>query len=273
MMRLPSVLPALGLIALSALSLLADEAPAPAGDSSAQAAKVLSDFGAYYAKLPGFRVEFRTQTHSEAIKAPNGKTFGPVDITADYTLAFARPNCIALVERPAPPPNFSNFEGSVYCDGKALYDYGKRANTYTVAPVPDDFHELGTKYGTSLLQGNRALPPLLSPDPAQALLARAFSLAYIELDQDGPSPAHHLKLQHHDYSVQLWIAAEGDPLLLKEIETNYEGKPGELRITTRFTQWQTDPVPPEAFLFFPPPHSKATVQPGADPTPTPAPVP
>jgi hypothetical protein len=175
----------------------------------------------------------------------NDKKNSKVEVTCDVQ----RPNHFALR---------ANYEGdakkglNVVCDGKKWVVESKQNKEYTEDEV-DDSLDIGQKL-TELGPSNTGVFFLnvltKVKEPAEALMEGVTSCAYAGKDKVDGHEAHHLKFIQGEFHWELWVAAEGKPLVLKMKTTTQEA--ASTTITETFKDWKIDAAPAkDAFQFKP----------------------
>jgi hypothetical protein len=99
---------------------------------------------------------------------------------------------------------------------------------------------------------NMPLADLLYSDPYAAFSEHLISGAYLGERSVGGQPAHHLSFESYGSDIELWVAAEGDPVPLR-FAIAYVNQPGEPAFVAEFEQWKLSPyLDPGMFGFTPP---------------------
>jgi outer membrane protein assembly factor BamB len=101
-------------------------------------------------------------------------------------------------------------------DGNNLFVQALRFKQYTEAEAPKEIAELGSKLqrlghvNTGMLFQN-----LLTENPYESLVDSLTAGAYVGEEKVGETKAHHVAFKQPDMNWELWVAAEGKPVVLK----------------------------------------------------------
>ena len=212
---------------------------------------VLRQAGDYY-KGKAFRVRMERETR-----------VGPIVIPNVVNVAVERPNKLAIrTEGPGPGGM------DLISDGKTM--------TLTIAPLKKYVQNLAPESVSALfdepvtqgillnsLQGSM-VAELIVDDPYKALMEGVTSSTYAGTDDVSGGKAHHLKFTQDQFDWEVWVAAEGDPLLLKASmdlaktlannpDAQKQLKGQKYEVVHLFKSWKIGgPVPAKAFAFDPP---------------------
>jgi outer membrane protein assembly factor BamB len=195
--------------------------------------------------------------HAEmaAVTTVTGAQEQKVDITA--SVDFKRPNLFALRSQHK-DDDTAGLE--LVVDGQTLYAHGRRLKQYTESKAPGDLDGVGkalTKFGhaaTGMLFQNA-----LTEDPAEMLLDGATACDYAGRERVGGIDAHHVKLKQPDLDWEVWVAAEGKPLVLKVV-TNVANESVKMVTAETYRNWKIDADPEDAAFKFVPPVGAAKVK-------------
>lgn len=117
--------------------------------------------------------------------------------------------------------------------------YGKLEAEDTIEATLDAVSE---KYGVTM-----PLAELFSKDVQDTITARTIDSYYVGLHDVGGAAAHHMLFVGEAAEWQVWVAAEGTPLLLKMV-INRDLEPGEPQQTFVFSDWDlAADLPDEVF--------------------------
>jgi thiol-disulfide isomerase/thioredoxin len=128
----------------------------------------------------------------------------------------------------------------------------------------DDPMTRGILVGT--LQGS-LLAELIADDPYKSIMEGVKTATYVGAEALDGAQAHHLKCTQDQFDWEVWIAAEGDPLLRKavvDLTKSIANTPAaaqlkgqKLELIQTFKNWKVDAAADEkAFAFQPPPGSQ-----------------
>ena len=82
------------------------------------------------------------------------------------------------------------------------------------------------------------------------------SCSYAGKDKVNDAPAHHLKFSQDQFDWELWVAAEGKPLVLKVL-TTFSNDDRKTVVTETYKDWKLGDEPGKnAFSFSPPDGAK-----------------
>jgi hypothetical protein len=201
---------------------------------------IVKQVGALYKNAKSLQVDATLATTRE-----QGDEKKEVKITA--TFAWERPNHFALrsqVEKDA------NAGLEIVCDGKMLYVLGRRLKQYTEVSAPAKMPEIGRvlpRYGhaaTGMLFQN-----LLEEDPDVMLLDGVTACSHAGIEKVGDKAAHHLRFTQPDFTWEMWVAAEGQPFVLKAATTHLVEN-AKIVTVESYTDWKLDAaLPAKAFAF------------------------
>lgn len=177
------------------------------------------------------------------------------EIKIKATFDGQRPNRFAMRSKHV---NDDNAGLEVVSDGKMLFVHGKRLKQYTEGKAPSELTGIGRsimQYGhmaTGMLFQN-----LLAEDPGELLLDGVTEGKHAGVEKVGGKEAHHLKFKQDNFDWELWVAAEGQPLVLKASSTHPTQDGGKAVTVETYTNWKINGEPAgEAFAFKPPEASK-----------------
>jgi hypothetical protein len=224
-----------------------DKKPAGSTGLDKKVVGILEQMGKLYKNTRSLHVE---GTIANTVETGKEKRENEISVTFDVE----RPNRFALRSRFKSDPN-AGLE--VVCDGKKLYTHGRRLKQYTEAAAPEKMEEVGrtlSRFGhptTGLLFQN-----LLEEEPDETLLDGVTACSYAGKDKVADQPAHHLTFTQPEFKWEMWVAAEGKPVVLKVV-TTFSTEEGRRVTVETYTNWKLDAAPPkEAFAFTPPADAK-----------------
>jgi hypothetical protein len=140
----------------------------------------------------------------------------------------------------------------VVCDGKKWVVESKQNKEYTEEEV-DDSLDIGQKLMQLGLPNTGVffLNVLTKEkDPTEALMEGVTSCSYAGKEKVDGQEAHHLKFIQGEFHWELWVAAEGKPLVLKMKTTTQEA--ASTTITETFKDWKIDAAPAKDVFQFKP---------------------
>jgi len=227
-------------------------------DSPPTPEQILHRMADFYKGLPGFQVEIHRTMHAELQ--------GHVeDLSEPMTLAVQRPNRLAWHVKD---------EGQgrdVLSDGTNLTIHAAERKQYTREKAPASFQEVSFQelsnhplFADATGDGIFFLK-LLADDPYAAVTQGVSSVRYAGKETVGGRPTWHLKLVQDAFDWDLWIAADGQPVVVRVAHNlakrlaadGVQADGAKLTSTQDFTKWQWGVHPPaDTFAFRPPTGSR-----------------
>ena len=243
----------------------AEEASSTASAGAPQTAgDVVAAFSDFYRNTKSFRVTNQVEVSLEIEEGKTPEGFEPM--TMSRTWVVGRPNRFL----------FRTGDGfSVVSDGERLFTANPGGMRYCRMPAPSHLADLRDEPIAALFHGPDMMRTLLlsgdDPDAALEFDAESTDVAYVGLETLDDVSAHHLQVeqdqdQDEDDSeepirVDVWIAAAGDPVLLrqrvrhpKQYVEYARGQVVEAEIvaTESYSGWETDPSDFETATRFDP---------------------
>ena len=176
------------------------------------------------------------------------------EIKLKATIDMQRPDKFSLRTKGAKDDK-AGFE--FVSDGKNLTTYRLRDKNYTEIKAPKDLERVGRGLlqlgpnGTGMLFQN-----VLAKDPLEALLEGVTKGQHAGMEKVNGKECHHLKFEQENQDWELWVAAEGQPWVLKAVSVISFGGTKMASVET-YTNWKLDAEPAkEAFTFTPPEGAK-----------------
>ena len=136
---------------------------------------------------------------------------GPQTVRLASSFAFQRPNKFALRTKGAAGGI------DVVSDGKKLYVSLGPLRKHTEADAPASLDDLA---GNPIVQGMlqfTLLPDLCAADPYQKLMEGVSKASYLGLVELDGAKSHHLRFTQDQFDWELWVAADGDPLIRRVV--------------------------------------------------------
>jgi outer membrane protein assembly factor BamB len=186
--------------------------------------------------------------HAEAVLSSTvteGNSKRQVDLSVTYE--FEKPNRFSLCSR-----SDKNAAAGldVVCDGKVLYIHVRRLKEYTATKAPADLEGVGKvlpRFGhfvTGML-----FPNLLAEDPDDQILDGVTACSYAGKENVAGKPGHHLRFKQGDVAWETWVAAEGEPFVLKVAMTG-RTETGTFVTNETYSNWRVNSKPSnDAFRF------------------------
>jgi len=145
----------------------------------------------------------------------------------------------------------------IYFDDGSLTVYNSNDNLYAQTDLPGDLGGM-LDYAVNQVGIDAPLLDFVSGNIADGLLADADEVQYLETSLIRGAIFHHVGIRTRDVDVQIWVAAEGQPLPGKlVISSKWEG--GSPRFVG-FFNWDTDPEFPGNLFTFAPPNGAIAVE-------------
>jgi hypothetical protein len=193
-----------------------------------------------YKAAKSLHVEAAVETHVETADQKR-------DIKSAAVYDLEKPNLFALVTK---VNGDDNAGPNVVCDGKSLFVHAKRLKQYTQEEAPEDLAGVG-----------RVLPPfghastgmlfqnLLTEEPYETLMDGVTECSYKGKEKVNETEAHHLAFVQPDMKWELWVAAEGKPLVLKASSTR-DLENGKMTTVETYREWKVDGNPAKSVFSF-----------------------
>jgi hypothetical protein len=154
-------------------------------------------------------------------------------------------------------------EGGVncVCDGKSLFTSAIVMKQYTESPAPADLYKMGAALMTiDMRNTGMLLQNVLGEDPYEQLMDGVNTCAYAGKEKVGDAEAHHLTFTQDAFNWEIWIAAEGKPVVLKTHSHGDTGNGGRFDLVESFANWKFDEAPAKDTFTFSPPKDAKKVQ-------------
>ena len=201
--------------------------------------------------------ELYKKAKSVAVEMNRVQKLGPAKMEMTTTVAFQRPNRLAVHSKTTMPVV------DLVCDGKTLFLAIPSMKKYTEAEAPATFKDLmGDQIAASSLQLTM-LVDLCSDDPYKSLMEGVTNSSYAGLDTlEGGVKAHHMKFTQDQFDWEMWVAVDGDPLVnrvvidLAKMVANSPAaaqlKGQKLEMVQDYKGWQLDKgIDEKSFAFAP----------------------
>lgn len=199
--------------------------------------------------------DFLKKAKSIAFDAAREQKIGTLAITTPFSIAVERPNRFSIRSK---PNNLAAIDIALVSNGKTLSTTISQLKKYTEADAPDSIDALNNDPIISNLLRGMLITDLLAADPYKSLMDGVKSAKYSGSEQVEGVKAHHLLFSQDQFDWEIWIAADGDPVIKKarlEPATGRAKIPGQggmknLEVVTTFKNWQIDrPIAADTFVF------------------------
>ena len=223
----------------------------PQGESAGtEAEETVRRVADLYKNVQSFQVDF-TQTFSMEMRGEKDQ------VVVGSSVVVERPCRMALRAKGGPQ------SADIVCDGQTLTVYMTARNRYTQMKAPESLTDLlrdpaFTPFGG----GGPFFLNLLADDPYETIMKGVTSSTYRGQETVGQVRADHLKFTQENLDWELWVAAEGEPVVVQvaidmskaigQLQDQAQG--AKLTWVQTYKDWQLDAaVARDAFVFTAPP--------------------
>jgi len=176
------------------------------------------------------------------------------DIKVKGTIDMKRPNMFAIH---ATVNKDEKMGVDVISDGKTFVIHARRLKQYTEKTSPSKLADIGRamlplgQQNTGMLFQN-----VLADDPMEALLEGVTEGKHAGMEKVGGKEAHHLTFKQPNLDWEIWVAAEGEPFVLKA-KNVLDGGNGKLSTIETYSNWKLNPqLSDDVFKFKAPEEAK-----------------
>lgn len=272
----PRIAPATPAKAAAAAETPAEDVP----DTSAKVREVVSQMAEFYKGVKSFKV---TATLSQKVEGADDLGIGGSE--ARRTFVFERPNRGVfrhLSDAAADGSKPEDVAFAAVSNGETLTLFVAELSQYVQQPAPGTLAEL--KESSIAFQGLSGFPLSLgADDPAQSLMEGAETMRYVGQETLDEQPMHRVSFsqpggQGGEMKTDVWIAAEGQPLVMqvvidagKQAIPLRDGTRREIHmsITDKLTGWEIDPTLSDDAFAFTAPEGARLVKNLGEPEPSP----
>jgi peroxiredoxin len=205
--------------------------------------------------------DYFKRVKSLAVEVDREQKLGRMSMKNVLDISIERPNKVAIRTK-------GNLPGiDVISDGKTLSISIQALKKYTQSPAPASLSDVGDDPMTrgilaGALQGT-LLFELIADDPYKMIMEGVKSATYAGADDLDGGKAHHLKCTQDQFDWEVWVAAEGDPLLRKVVmdmtksiantpaATQLKGQ--KVEVIQTFKGWKVNAAADEKTFAFQPP--------------------
>ena len=135
-------------------------------------------------------------------------------------------------------------------DGKNIYYTDITANVYASVSRPGDINQ-AVDYFTEDLQMPLPLGQLISSDVAEMVKKEIYAGGFVEESTINGVLCEHLAFRMENLDFQVWIASEGDPLLMRLV-IDYKNAEGSPQFRATFKDWNFEPAISDSLFVFKP---------------------
>ncbi len=147
---------------------------------------------------------------SFAVQFNRSQKVGVVTIQHSYTVAFQRPNRLAVRSK-GPAPGID-----IISDGKTMF-VSSPDFKYTEAEAPATIESIFSDRMSAGALGSTMLAELCAADPYRKLMEGVKTSTYSGVETLDGARAHHLKFTQDQFDWEIWVAADGDPLVRRVV--------------------------------------------------------
>jgi len=208
------------------------------------------------------------KARSVEVEVRRERTFGEITVRNTLDIKFQRPNRFALRTEGA------GLALTVVSDGKTVSTSVPQLQRYTEAEAPASLAGLtaaplvkATLIKATLI--GSLFPELLADDPYEQLMTGVKTSKYAGIETLNGSKAHLLKFTQDELDWEVWVAADGDPLIRRvrmDLTKSIMNRPGaeelkgqKLLLLQDFKEWRIDRKPDESAFAFTPPKGSSKV--------------
>jgi hypothetical protein len=201
--------------------------------------------------------ELYKNAKSFSLQFNRSQKVGAVTIQHTYTVAFQRPNRLAVRSK-GPAPGID-----LITDGKRMFVSSPDLK-YTEAEAPATIEALLSDPMSAAPLHSTMLAELCAADPYGKLMEGVKTSTYSGLETLDGAKVHHLKFTQDQFDWEIWVAAEGDPLVRRVVvdlaktianspfAAQFKGQ--KMDLIQDYKGWQFDRgVDPKSFAFQPSP--------------------
>jgi hypothetical protein len=174
-------------------------------------------------------------------------------IKVKTAIEYQRPNMFAMRSK-VEKDDKAGLE--VVCDGKAMFVHARKLKQYTEGKAPKGMEKIGQSLLQLGTQSGMLFQNVLADDPAEALLDGVTKGEHAGMEKVDGKEAHHLKFEQEGLNWELWVAAEGQPWVLKASSTR-EGQGAKMVSVETYSNWKLNAEPTkDVFTFKAPEEAK-----------------
>ncbi len=202
--------------------------------------------------------DFYKKVGSLAVDIDRAQKVGPMAMQTTLNIDFVRPNKLAIRSK-------GNVPGAdIVSDGKTISIAIAALKRYTQLEAPASLDDpAADPMSKGLIMGSlqgTMLGELISADPYKMLMDGVKTSKYVGKEPVDGVMAHHLAFTQDQFDWEIWIAADGDPLVRKvvmDMTRSLAGSPAaaqfkgqKLEVTQVFKGWKLNAPPARARSSF-----------------------
>jgi hypothetical protein len=148
---------------------------------------------------------------------------------------------------------------TLVCDGKVLLAYAAKPKHYIETEAPADLHEMGaTLFRLGRPNTGMLFVNVLAADPYEQLMDGVNSCSYVSKEKVEDVEAHHLKFSQDQFDWEMWVAADGKPVVVK-MRSIRPGDGNKFIVEELYRNWKLDAPPGKNLFTFSPPKDATKV--------------
>jgi hypothetical protein len=171
---------------------------------------------------------------------------------SEATIDHAKPNLLAVRGQ-----GDKGLGLEVVSDGTKMFVSVRRQKEYSEAEAPADVAALGQSLPRlGLPNMGLLMQNILADDPYETLMDGVTAASYAGKEDVNGTSAHHLKFVQPNLDWELWVAAEGKPVIMK-VASALGSDDQKIVVTETYKGWKFDEAPAKStFAFTAPKDSK-----------------
>jgi hypothetical protein len=141
-------------------------------------------------------------------------------------------------------------------DGKTMTVFDKKRKQYAEMAAPaklGGYMQPLARMGDGGLRTGILFLNILQDDPDEALLEGVTKGEYVGIEKVDGRDAHRLKFKQERMDWELWVAADGQPFVLKMADTSERPDGSKVTLSETYKNWKVNAEPAkDTFTFTPP---------------------
>jgi len=204
----------------------------------------------------GKTCEFIKKAKSVAVDVEREQKVGTFTVKTTFSVALERPNRFAIQTKT--DGLLAGIAVTLVSDGKTLCTSIGQLKKHTETDAPESIDDLKADPIVNGLLVGMMITDLFSSDPYKGLMDGVKTAKYSGSEQIDGVKMHHLLFTQDQFDWEVWIPAEGDPLVKKvkvDLSKSMAKIPGQnvmknLDMVTTFKNWKIDaPIAADTFVF------------------------